>query len=110
MTVAQIRWVSAMSEAEFTSCVINHARAHGWLVCHFRPARTVRGYRTPIEGDKGCPDLIMVRRGRVLLVELKTSSGTVTREQRCWLAAAGEFGRLWKPKDWVEIVAELAAA
>lgn len=109
MTAAQIRWMAALSEAEFTKLVIDRARATGWKVSHFRPAKTTKGWRTPVEGDAGCPDLILARRGRVLLVELKKERGSVRPEQRQWLREAGEHGRLWYPADWKAICDELAA-
>src|SRR5690606_28778418 len=57
----------------------------GWKVHHTRPARTDKGWRTPLQGDAGYPDLTMARRGRVVIAELKSESGRVTREQAAWL-------------------------
>jgi len=89
--------------------VIDTARLHRWRVGHFRPARTVKGWRTPLEGDGGIPDLILARDGVVLLAELKSATGAATAEQKAWLAAAGPNGRLWRPADWPAILAELSA-
>lgn len=98
-----------MSEDDFKSRVIETARLNGWRVHHSRPARLPNGkWVTPLQGDAGLPDLVLARNGVVLLAELKTDTGSVTPEQRKWLAAAGPHGRLWRPRDWSEILSELS--
>lgn len=69
-------------------------------MCHFRPARTAAGWRTPLSGDRGVPDLLLARRGRLILAELKSERGRLGSGQREWLDALGEHGRLWRPADW----------
>ena len=94
------------TEAEFIGAVIEMARLLGWRVHHGRPGRTVKGWRTPIQGDMGFPDLVLVRGGRLLFVELKTERGRLSEGQKDWLQALGGcVGRahLWRPRDWVEI-------
>lgn len=94
---------SAMSEDDFKQRVIDTAKTHGWMVVHYRPAKTRKGYRTPLQGDKGCPDLILARDSVVLLAELKTDTGRVTPEQKQWLYHLGVYGCVWRPRDWPEI-------
>ena len=89
-----------LSEDDLKARVIQTAGLYGWRVCHFRPARTAKGWRTPIEGDAGLPDLVLARDGRVLLVELKSARGKPTDDQVLWLEALGDHGRLWSPKQW----------
>lgn len=96
-----------LSEDDLKARVLDLAKLRGWMVVHYRPARTAKGWRTPLEGDKGCPDIILARRGVVLLVELKSATRRPTPEQRSWLLALGVHGRLWKPRDWPEIVETL---
>lgn len=98
-----------MREADFQRRVIDYALLHHWRIHHTRPARTQHGWRTPLEGHPGLPDLVLARNGVVLLVELKSERGRPTRDQEAWLAAAGPHARLWYPKDWATIVTELAA-
>lgn len=107
MTTLVGRMPLNVSEAFFQSAVIDVARLRQWRVTHFRPARSNGGWRTPIEGDPGCPDLILARAGRVLLAELKRHGAYPTQGQKLWLAAAGEHGRLWRPSDWEQILEEL---
>lgn len=91
-----------LSEADFQTTVLDYAHLRGWLVCHVRPARTTRGWRTPIEGDPGLPDLILARDGQVILAELKSRAGRATPQQRKWLEASG--GYLWSPVSWAQVV------
>ncbi len=92
-----------MTEADFQRQIIDLARLHGWKVAHFRPARTEQGWRTPVSADgKGFPDLVLVR-GRVLFVELKSAKGRLTYEQHEWLDAltrAGAEVHVWRPDDF----------
>jgi hypothetical protein len=96
-----------MGEAELQEAVIETARLFGWKVAHFRPARTERGWRTPVAADgAGFPDLILARAGRPLLcVELKSAAGRISAEQAEWLRtleqAQGSDVRLWRPNDWL---------
>lgn len=89
----------AESEADWTTWVIGTARWHGWLAAHFRPARTTRGWRTPVQGDAGFPDVVLAKDGVVVFAELKTQRGRVAPEQRAWLAALGARAVVWRPAD-----------
>src|SRR5258705_9090381 len=52
---------AAMSEEELLTAVLQLCRVLGLRTAHFRPARTEKGWRTPVSGDgKGFPDLIIV--------------------------------------------------
>lgn len=97
-----------MSEDDFKDQVIKEAKDRGWLVVHFRPARTAKGYRTAIQGDKGYPDLTLARDGRVLFAELKSETGRASVEQKQWLHHLGTRAYLWRPSDWPTIREMLA--
>lgn len=95
----------ALTEQAFTDQVIEYAQLRGWLVHHDRPARTNTGWRTAIHGNRGFPDLILVR-GHVIAAELKVGRGKPTSEQRAWLLAfqhAGVLTFLWHPACWHQI-------
>lgn len=96
-----------ITEAAFQQQVIALAKLYGWRVAHFRPAQNAKGeWRTPVAADgKGFPDLVLVR-DKVLFVELKTSTGKLTRDQVEWggaLLKAGATWTRWRPKDFDEI-------
>ena len=93
-----------MSEAQFTSAVIELAKYRGWKVTHFRPARTTRGWRTPVEGDKGFPDLVMARNGTVIFAELKIGKATLRKEQQEWAEHLPTLF-VWTPADLRETIA-----
>jgi VRR-NUC domain len=98
----------SLSEADFQRRVIDTAKLAGWMVAHFRPALTRSGrWATPMQGDKGLPDLVLAKDGRLLLAELKTDTGQVSKEQRAWLAELGAHGRLWRPKNWEAVLLDL---
>lgn len=97
-----------MTERELQKGVIDCARLFGWRVAHFRAAQTARGWRTPVEADgAGFPDLVLVRDGRLLFVELKGDGGRVRTEQADWLTALHKVGipveaHVWRPTDWTD--------
>lgn len=101
--------VYQMSEDDLADLVIKLAKILGWQVVHIRPARTEHGWRTPYQGDPGLPDIILAKRGRVIMAELKVGRNKPTLEQRAWLTAAGHNGYLWYPEDRDMIKTILAA-
>jgi hypothetical protein len=93
-----------MTEREFERTVLETLRLCGWRFTHFRPAQTNRGWRTPLSGDAGFPDVVATRNdGRLLFLELKTDVGGLTQEQANWLSALGTAGaevHVLRPSDW----------
>ena len=75
----------------------------GWRVYHSRPARTNKGWRTPVSYDgRGFPDLLLVR-DRVIAIEIKGDGDKLTEEQQTWLdafACAGVPAQVIRPDDW----------
>jgi hypothetical protein len=111
LTVAQVA-DRALTEADFLGQVIELAHLLGWRVAHFRPAWTGRGWRTPVQGDgAGFPDLLLVRRDRLIAAELKREvGGVVSEDQRRWLRdmdAAGLETAIWRPSDFAAITEAL---
>jgi hypothetical protein len=95
-TTAEYRTLE--SEAAFQTWVIAYARQQGWLVAHLRDSRG--------QDATGLPDLVLARRGLVVLAELKTETGKTTPTQDAWLAASGNH--LWRPSMRDKIAAMLA--
>lgn len=101
-----------MTEKQLQSAVIEAARYLGWRVAHFRPGLTRAGnWVTAVEGDgKGFPDLVMVRNGKMIFVELKSKNGRASTEQTGWLSDLTEVSNtaydgvvevyVWRPADW----------
>lgn len=100
-----------ITEEQFQSWVIDVAKLFKWHVHHDRPALLADGtWRTPIAGDKGFPDLVLAREGRIIFAELKSEKGRMTPEQENWLKALGccdDDGRVeayvWRPSDRQQI-------
>ena len=99
------------TEEDFQTWVIKRAWIEGWMVAHFRPGRTVQGWRTTMVGDVGFVDLVLARAGVVLLVELKSDrkGAVLAPAQEAWAKAIGAQWRLWRPSMRAEIERELAA-
>ena len=97
-----------MTEAAFLRQVVDLAHLTGWLVHHCRPARTAKGWATPIQGDAGFPDLVLAKEGRVIFAELKREKAKPSEAQMEWIEALGELARVWYPSMWDSIVELLA--
>jgi hypothetical protein len=98
------------SEAGFQTWVVAAARLYGWTVAHFRPAKTNKGWRTPVSADgKGYPDLTMCHSGRdgmparLIFAELKAARGKLSPEQAAWMErlslVRGVETYVWRPTD-----------
>jgi hypothetical protein len=94
----------AMSEADLQAAIIEYAQLKGWLVHAERSAWTSKGYRTPIQGDKGFPDLVLARKNKVVFVECKSEKGELTGEQHNWYMAlsSSRYSYIWRPSDWLD--------
>lgn len=71
------------------AAILDAARLYGWRVHHVRPGRTLRGWRTPVQGDPGFPDFVLARRiegriGRLIFIEAKAGRARLSRDQRAW--------------------------
>jgi hypothetical protein len=96
-----------LSESDFLDTIIDVAYFYGWKPYHVRAAWSKKGWRTPIKGDKGFPDLVLARPPRVIFAELKSDVGKLSREQNIWrdclLACPGVEYYVWQPSMWAVI-------
>lgn len=83
-----------VSEKTFQQQVLDLAKLTGWRTYHVHDSR---------RSNPGFPDLVLVRRGRMVFAELKTRKGRVSREQQAWLddlrACPTAEVFLWRPDD-----------
>ena len=100
-----------LTEEEFQRMVIEVAHAYKWVVAHFRKARTLRGWVTPVQADgKGWPDLVLVKQSRIIFAELKSEKGKLTPEQQVWIDLLSNVGDkdvqvyIWRPSQWEQLV------
>ena len=116
MTEARKILDAATSEDQLLDKTIRYARLRHWYVHHDRPARTRDGWRTAIQGDKGFPDFLAVREGRMVIAEFKDEKGRVSPGQEEWLRRFVEVAAsalvvevyVWRPSSWPEIERILA--
>lgn len=86
--------IPVQTERGFQQQVVACAHLFGWRVYHTYDSR---------RSGAGFPDLVLVRRPRVIFAELKAERGRLTEDQRAWLTAL--YGcsverYLWRPSDW----------
>jgi hypothetical protein len=109
----RVRVAAAMSEDDLltNTLALALARTLHWLTHHCRPAWTEKGWRTPVQGDRGFPDLILVRAGWLLAVELKRQRERLTTTQEEWRAGFEELTAtpgsrvryfVWRPSDLLD--------
>jgi hypothetical protein len=87
----------AQTERAFQASVVRYARLMGWATYHTFDSR---------RSDAGFPDLVLVRRPRVVFAELKSQRGRLRPAQRAWieeLRACGQAVYVWRPSQWREI-------
>lgn len=92
---------TALTEKDLQSLVLDVARVAGYRHYHTHDSR-----RSP----HGFPDLVLVGRGRIMFVELKSEAGKLSDQQQRWiedLQAAGAEVYVWRPRDWPTIVRTL---
>lgn len=98
-----------LTEARWQRQVVEYAALMGWRVWHDNATNAPRlcsscGEVTRLPRNaRGLPDLILVRRPRVVWAELKADRGRLTDEQAAWLSdlrASGQEVHLWRPSDW----------
>lgn len=93
-------------ERDTQRTILDLAHTLGWRVAHFRPARTDKGWRTPVAADgKGFPDLVLVRE-RVIFAELKREGESPKPDQVEWLNALSRGGAevyIWTLADYDDI-------
>lgn len=92
-----------LTEAGLQAGIIRAARQLGYLVYHTW---------TSLHSAKGFPDLVLVgvgiRKGRIIVLEVKGEKGRVSNEQREWLDALsdcqGIIVRVVRPSNWDEVL------
>lgn len=114
-TSSSKRSTTRMSEKDVQRTLTDALRSMQYRVAHFRPGKTTKGWRTPVEYDgAGFPDLVAARRGKpVLFFELKGTKGVLSSNQKAWEQALWMTGAIhWiitpnNLDDCIEFVKEL---
>lgn len=108
----RVALLRTVTEEQLQTQIIDEAKLRGWRIQHARPARTDRGWRTPLQGHPGFPDLVLARRGRLLFWELKRYGAKPRPDQVVWLAELGQVPgvevRVVTPADWEYVRGALA--
>jgi hypothetical protein len=86
------------SEKEWQRAICNRADWLGWHWYHTHDSR-----RSPA----GFPDLVLVRRDRLIFAELKTDKGRVRPPQHHWLQLLEQTMSevyVWRPRDYDHVL------
>ncbi len=86
-------------ETGIRRAIVDFLRVHGWKV-----ARLVQ---SPLS-EKGIPDLVAIRCGQTVWIEVKTPKGRLSAHQEAWLQDLEEHGGWWIVARSVEDVEHLA--
>jgi len=106
-TSAQIEIAKAMTENQLQDNILAMALKLGWLCYHTRAAMNKRGvWSSPMQGNPGFFDVVLIRRGVVILKELKSEKGKLTVQQQEWIkeydpACPTPYDHVWRPHDWL---------
>jgi hypothetical protein len=107
-------------EKDFQDSVIQWARMFGWR-CFYIPdwmyrlaiASMLRSRRKDRDWpDKGFPDLVLLKPGRLIVAELKAPKGRIEPDQKEWHALFDTVGipvHIWKPDDIDRIIMLLSS-
>ena len=103
-----------MTEQSFTTELLKWAKTYGWRCFHVR--NSGHAGMTAVQGDKGFPDLVLVKGQRLIFAELKLAKKKPTPSQEEWLQALAGIGPMnghpetytWWPEDWSGILAVLS--
>ena len=103
-------------ESVLLSQVMAYAHMRGWHCWHDRATNARNrcidcgSYRRRPRNAPGLPDVILVRRPRVVVAELKAEGEKLTTAQQRWLdefAACGVECYVWRPSDFETLKAIL---
>ena len=98
---------SYTTEADLRATVVQMALLTGWMVYSTPDSRKVWPRSTAV----GFPDLILLKDGVLLFIELKTEAGKLTITQQNWQAelskVQGVQTRIWRPSDLEKVGAIL---
>lgn len=101
-TDASVLLLRQMSESEFMASVVDAAEKLSWRCFHDYDSR---------RSNPGWPDLVCVRDGKLLALELKAKRGRVRPGQIEWIAeladVPGVTAMIARPDDWDRVLALL---
>lgn len=80
----QLVW-DAVLEKDFQAAIIKYAESCNWLVYHTHDSR---------RSAEGFPDLVCIKGGTMLILELKRESGVLSEDQERWLTALEKVTRV----------------
>lgn len=98
------RVLRTVTEKTWTKQVVELGKTFGWTIHHTLTAWGKSGKPITLQGDKGMPDLLMIKPPRVVFIELKRQGvNRMTPEQEAWMellkACPGVEAYIFRPGD-----------
>ena len=92
--------IDVITEADYKKTIIKVALIYGWRVESIPDSRKVY----PRETAPGFPDLVLAKAPTLLLVEVKTEHGKLSKQQALWLLELNQCGGVQafvaRPSGW----------
>jgi len=85
-------------ETAIRRAIVDYLRLHGWKVVRIHQS---------LGSEKGIPDLVAIREGKTVWIEVKTPNGRLSAHQRAWLQDLEDHGGWWIVARSVEDVKHL---
>lgn len=86
-------------ESEYQAEIVKLARTLGYRCYHTFDSR---------KSEKGFLDLVLLKPPRLIIAEVKTEDGKLSKEQLEWYGALclcpGVEVYVWRPRDWNEVI------
>lgn len=87
------------TEGDILRAVRDFLRLHGWKVTRIHQS---------LGSERGIPDLVAIRGGKTVWIEVKTPNGRLSEHQERWLQDLEDHGGWWIVARSVEDVEHLA--
>jgi hypothetical protein len=92
----------ATPEGSLLAKIRQLAKPYGWLAYHTHDSR---------HSEAGFPDLVLTNGVNLIMAELKTNTGKLTKDQATWIAMLSHTSKveavIWRPADWPAITERL---
>lgn len=91
-------WTKKTTEGDILRAVRDFLRLHGWKVVRIHQS---------LGSERGIPDLVAIRGGKTVWIEVKTPNGRLSEYQERWLQDLEDHGGWWIVARGIEDVEHL---
>ena len=88
--------INNISEKEFMKLITDYAREHNWKFHHCNDMSRCSGDLDGRYSGRGFADLVMARNGEIIVAELKSENGSISKAQMEWIREYPAT-EIWRP-------------